>query len=489
MAIIKNQVYTVTVTDESGATATINITVLEMPSLAVSTSKNVVCKGNEAKLTATLSTSNPNANFYYVWVPSETIVNPNLSICKVYPTKTTTYTVYATDGKCFAPYDSITVKVAPFAQAPNDTIIIQGSNLILKPLQTQTNVSFEWYDGGTFLGTDSVNVAPIQTTTYMLVGNNLGNCSDTDYVTVQVVEVCNSATDTGLTFKPYTTIKQFALKMIDYCNTTGSCIATDTLLKNFAGEIVFNGPLILDNNFSFANCTNLKFGERAYIEHNKDNRLLEFINCHLSAAACNNQMWDGIKMIEPGEKLTLRNTTIADATTGINSFNNAVVVLDSCTFSNCYIGVDFERYDESEAEGKITGSKFLGNTITLQPYLGKTTFAGIYCDNASVFNFGDKNEEPNIFSGSLFGIYSVNTSLELHNNIFENLVTDTTLGQPYTGTGVYIRNTNASGNITDPIQKWPLHKLLGGNLGIKKWQHFYQYAFMVCNYRKTLKLT
>ncbi|MBL7926311.1 MAG: T9SS type A sorting domain-containing protein [Bacteroidia bacterium] len=468
----KNQVYTVIATDQNGVTASINITVTETPSLTVSTNKNVVCAGNEAKLTATLSTSNPNAVFHYVWVPSQTIVNPNLSICKVYPTKTTTYTVYATDGKCFAPYDSVTIKVAPYAEAPKDTIITLGSSIMLKPLSTQTNVTFNWYEGSNFLGTDSALITPNQTTVYTLIGNNLGSCTDTDYVTVQVVEVCNSATDTALTFKPYTTIKEFALKMIDYCTVTGACIATDTLLKNFTGEIVFNGPLILNDNFSFSNCTNLKFGEGAYIEHNKDNRLLEFINCQLSAAACNNKMWDGIKMLEPGEKLTLRNTTIADATVGINSFNNAVVVLDSCTFLNCYIGVDFERYDESEAEGKVSATKFLGNTLTLEPYAGKTSFAGILCDNASVLNFGDSKEQPNIFSGSLFGIYSINTSLELHNNIFENLVTDTTLGQPYTGTGVYMTNTNASGNIADPVQLWPLHKFWGGNLGLNNGNTF-----------------
>jgi hypothetical protein len=458
-----NKIYTITVTDENGITATTSITVFEMPVLTVSTNANAVCAGTEVKLTANIFTSNPNAVFKYLWVPSEELVNYNSTICKAYPTKTTTYTVYATDGKCFAPFDTITIYVEPVANAGDDKMIPINVPYLLKPTTIALNTTYNWYENNVLIGTDSLMVTPQVTTTYMLIATTQNGCSDTDYVTLTPIVICESSVDTLLTIPPYTTIKQFAQRIIAYSTATGMGIATDTTLKNFTDEIIFNGPLILNDNFSFTNCPNLKFGEGAYILHNADNRTLEFINCALGAANCNNKMWRGIVVTEPNEKITLRNTTISDAIIGVQLVDNSILVAYDCNFNNCYIGLKYEHFDESEAEGKIAGCSFTGLKCNLEPYLNQNRLAGILCDNASFLTIGDNKEAPNVFSNSLFGIRAVNTSIKLRNSTFNNIFYDSLSTYSNTGTAVYMKNANGMGNINDYAQLWPLLILDAGD--------------------------
>lgn len=458
-----NKVYTITVTDGSGVSATTSIQVFEMPNLSVTSNALSTCAGSEVKLTANIFTSNPNAVFKYLWVPSEELVNYNSAICKAYPTKTTTYTVYATDGKCFAPFDTVTVFVEPVANAGDDKIIPINVPYLLKPAVIASNTSYSWYQNNILIGTDSLMVTPQVTTTYMLIANIQSGCADTDYVTLTPIFICESSIDTLLTIAPYTTIKQFAQRIIAYSTATGMGIATDTTLKNFTDEIIINGPLIINDNFSFTNCPNLKFGEGAYILHNADNRTLEFINCALGAANCNNKMWRGIVVTEPNEKISLRNTSISDAIIGVQLVDNSILVAYDCNFNNCYIGLKYEHFDESEAEGKIAGCSFTGLQCNLEPHLNEKRLAGIICDNASFLTIGDAKEAPNVFSNSLFGIRAVNTSITLRNSSFNNILFDSLSNYSNTGTAVYMTNSNGMGNINDYAQLWPLLILDAGD--------------------------
>lgn len=458
-----NKVYTITVTDGNGVTGTANITVFEKPVLTVSSNASTVCEGAEVTLTSTITTSDPNADFKYIWVPAETLVNYDSAVCKAYPIRTTTYTVYATDGKCFSPFDTITVIVEPVADAGEDKMVPINIPYLLKPGIIAGNTTYSWYANNVLIGTDSINVTPQTTTTYMLIAHIQTGCSDTDYVTITPIVICESSVDTLLTIAPYTTTKEFAQRMIAYSNATGMGIATDSTLKNFSAEIVINGPFILKGGFSFINCTNIKFGEGAYILHNADNRALDFINCKLSAANCNNKMWQGIIVKDPNENITLRNCIISDAVVAVELYDNSIIAAYDCEFNNCYIGLKFIHFDESESEGKIAGCSFTGLKCNLEPYLNQNRLAGIMCDNASLLKIGDSKLAPNVFSNSLFGIHSINTSLTLRNNNFDNIFSDSLSSYSNTGTAVYIKNSNGMGNLNAYEQMWPIIILDAGD--------------------------
>ena len=176
---VTNTVYNVTGTDAQGCTntASVIITVDELPNLTVSSGANTICEGNQTSLTASGADT-------YSWTPTAGLSDPNAASLNAAPTTTTTYTVEGTNS-CGSVTESITISVDP---APNMTI--SASDLqICEGSSTQLNVtgadSYTWDNG---LGTGaSQTVSPTTTTTYTVVGENANGCESTEQITIDVI--------------------------------------------------------------------------------------------------------------------------------------------------------------------------------------------------------------------------------------------------------------------------------------------------------------
>lgn len=458
-----NKTYNITVTDASGLTTTTSVTVKQKPTLSISASSNSICRGSSVNLTATLTGGNSAIKKGFTWVPSEELTNPNQANCIAKPTKTTTYTVFATDGVTYTAIDSITIAVGPIADAGNDTYIVSGQSTTLTAGNIQSGVTYKWYVNNSFIANTTTTVTPLSKTTYTLIAKNTQtNCSDTDYVTITPLISCASTVDTLLTIPPNYTVKQFVNRMKIYCSLTGKGVATDTSLSGLTEALYFNGPFIINGHYTFIDCPYLYFSEGAYILQNTDNKNIAFYNCSLLAAPCTGKMWRGIVMEEYGEKIVVSNCIIADAINGIEATNNTRVFAYNTTFQRCYVSIYFHDFDEIDLGGTIAGCKFIGTRCTKEPYLNQPRLAGVFCNNAYTCQIGDPDYAPNNFNKSIYGIYSINTSIKAVNNIF------TKMRKPagdYLNTcaGIYVKNSAGAGNINNPLQLWPFYQLeLGG---------------------------
>jgi PKD repeat protein len=178
--------YFVVGSDPSGCsdTAFQTVTVNLLPSIGISGNASV-CTGSSDMLTATGASS-------YVWN-----FGPTTSTVIVSPTIATTYTVTGTDVNNCMNTATITVSVnsLPIVSAGPDVLICPGATTTL----TATGgIGYVWNNG---IGSGNpVNVSPVSTTTYIVQGSDINNCSGLDTVTVTVsilpVVIFNPLTDT-----------------------------------------------------------------------------------------------------------------------------------------------------------------------------------------------------------------------------------------------------------------------------------------------------
>lgn len=459
-----NKTYNIVVTDISGLTTSTTLKVYAKPTVSISTTSTSLCRGASTNLTATLTGGNSANLKGFNWIPAEELTNANQATCIAKPSKTTTYTVYATDGLTYTAMDSVTIYVGPVADAGADTYIVSGQSIVLNAGSVNPGITYKWYLNNSFVANTTKVVTPLEKTTYKLIAKNTSNnCADTDYVTITPLISCSSAIDTLLTIPPNFTVKQFLARMKIYCTLTGHGVATDTSLSGLNDPIYFNGPFIINGHYTFIDCPYLYFSEGAYILQNTDNKNISFYNCSLLAAPCTGKMWRGIVMQEYGEKLVLSNCIISDAINGVEATNNARIFAYNTTFKRCYIGINFHDYEIIDLGGVIAGCKFIGSNCNKEPYLNKPRLAGIYCNNANYIQIGDAGLSPNKFNKSVYGIYSINTSVKAVNNVFTNMKTPS--GEYLnTSSCIYVKNSAGTGNINNPLQLWPFYELILGDI-------------------------
>ncbi|UPT66456.1 MAG: T9SS type A sorting domain-containing protein [Sphingobacteriales bacterium JAD_PAG50586_3] len=160
-------------------TATVQVSVNQLPTVGVSSSANNLCSGSPATLTATGGVS-------YVWnggTTSGQTTNP----ITINPTQTTVYTVTGTDGNGCTDTETITVNVsgtAPSLSAEsNKDTICAGTTITLNAAGATT---YAWTgDGLNSQSGDEVTASPTQTTTFVVASND-GGCNSTAQVTVVV---------------------------------------------------------------------------------------------------------------------------------------------------------------------------------------------------------------------------------------------------------------------------------------------------------------
>lgn len=201
-ANITNQcagIYSLTVMDAIGCTATNTATLNSPTSIFVNFSGNqTICNGASTTLTATAT--GPNAPFSYSWTPSTGLNNTNTSVVIANPSSSITYFVTATNSLGCARTETVMVNVNPaptLTANPPTSTICNGSSATLGASGADTYTIFP---GGLF-GVPN-NVFPSSTTTYSIVGTNtLTGCTNTvtSLVIVNPLPSANAGPDTDLT--------------------------------------------------------------------------------------------------------------------------------------------------------------------------------------------------------------------------------------------------------------------------------------------------
>lgn len=163
---------TLIVTSSNGCNDTVSqpVTIYPLP-IADAGLPQSICRGTQATLTATGGVS-------YLW--SEGSTTPSITVSPYY---STTYQVTVTDGNGCQAVDSVrlVIKPNPNTSAGLDKTICLGGTATLTALGAPNYV----WNPGNLVG-NSISVSPTQTTTYIVTGNGINGCSDSDSVTVFV---------------------------------------------------------------------------------------------------------------------------------------------------------------------------------------------------------------------------------------------------------------------------------------------------------------
>ncbi|MCS6933959.1 MAG: aryl-sulfate sulfotransferase [Chitinophagales bacterium] len=175
-------IYTVTVTDSQGCTASDQVTVYVSGgglSVSATASPQTICAGASVQLDAL--PSGGSGNYTYTWSStagswSSTSKNPVAN-----PAANTIYTVTVNDGNSTASASvSVTVHPLPPVSAGNDVVITAGNSVTLT---ASGAITYQWSNGAQ---TASHNVTPSVTTTYSVTGYDTNGCSASDEVVVFV---------------------------------------------------------------------------------------------------------------------------------------------------------------------------------------------------------------------------------------------------------------------------------------------------------------
>ena len=176
--------YSVVGTNNYGCenTATKTVTVNPLPTITFNPSNPAICYGGS------ISISVSGAN-YYTWTPNTGLTNTSSSTVTANPLTTTTYTVTATNSSTGCKNNkniTVTVYNPPNVSASaSKTTICKGDSTILSAYGAN---SYSWspYSSLSSPSGASVVAKPTSNTTYMVIGTNANNCSDTDYISITV---------------------------------------------------------------------------------------------------------------------------------------------------------------------------------------------------------------------------------------------------------------------------------------------------------------
>ncbi|MCC6385717.1 MAG: gliding motility-associated C-terminal domain-containing protein [Bacteroidia bacterium] len=176
--------YTVTVTDNTGCSASSVLAVNVGPIPAISISDDVtICHGESTPLSVSGATT-------YQWVPVTGLSNPNVPNPVASPSVTTSYIVTATEGGCSVT-DSVTVTVSPEVTAAATPDVSSGTAPLTVNFTNQSNgaTTYSWNFGDNSTS-GSANPQHVFTSngTYdvTLIATNTDGCSDTLIIRITV---------------------------------------------------------------------------------------------------------------------------------------------------------------------------------------------------------------------------------------------------------------------------------------------------------------
>lgn len=180
-------IYTVTVTDDTGAVHVDMVSVTLSPLFFVGAGTSInFCKDSSGIIGGI---NNPvGQGIIYSWAPLEGLNDSTLAQPTAQPKVTTIYTLTSTILGCTAVTDTVTVNVVqpPPIFAGNDITIKDGTRLTL---QAQGGYNYEWTSSGNVLypNTEAPDVEPHEATTYILYGTDaIKRCHAYDTILVNV---------------------------------------------------------------------------------------------------------------------------------------------------------------------------------------------------------------------------------------------------------------------------------------------------------------
>ena len=226
-------IYTVTVTDDTGCSNAINVTITESPILNLTTSGTSANCGT-SNGTATAMVTGGSGTYTYVWMPG------NLNGATVTNLATGTYTVAATDGSGCNVASSYTVGLVgtiPVSVTPISTTIDEGQsvNLFAGTSLAIPGLTYSWTPTTGLSCTDCPNpiANPTVTTTYIATITSPDGCIGVDSSKINVRIIC------GDHFIP-TIFSPNGDGNNDEFRIFGKCIvAIDLKIYDRWGEVVF----------------------------------------------------------------------------------------------------------------------------------------------------------------------------------------------------------------------------------------------------------
>jgi len=188
-----NTTYTVTGTNAAnGCTnnSTISILVHDLPSLSATASLSTICQGNNTSISM-------NGADFYSWSPN----NLNGSNVIVTPLSTTVYTITGTNtlNGCSNTITK-TIIVNPLPPVTANALansICQGNSTTIT---ANGATSYSWEPGGSI--TNSINVTPLTSTTYTVIGTNSFGCTNSTTQTI-TTNNCNVTANVILFIEGY----------------------------------------------------------------------------------------------------------------------------------------------------------------------------------------------------------------------------------------------------------------------------------------------
>lgn len=177
--------YVVNGTDANGCSGVDTVIVNVNPLPTVTAGPDVaICKLATTQLSVTGNASS------YIWSPAVGLSCTSCTNPVASPTATTTYTVTGTDGNGCSNTDNVVVTIhpQPIIDAGADQSICHGANI---QLNATGGVTYTWTPTATLSCSACPNptASPTSTTTYSVVGVDANGCSDSDKVTISVIQM------------------------------------------------------------------------------------------------------------------------------------------------------------------------------------------------------------------------------------------------------------------------------------------------------------
>lgn len=184
--IQENNIYIVTGIDENGCSSSDTV-IVSQGTMQANASKDIaICRGGSTILQAGGGTQ-------FRWWPTEGLSDTLSPVTVASPNSTTTYYVEVVSGVCMdTARVTVSVRDQPTVTAPSDTTICRGQEIHLKvSINYLDDVVVRWlnFKGDTISTRPDVDLFAIETATYTIIASNEYGCSDTDEVTITVLDI------------------------------------------------------------------------------------------------------------------------------------------------------------------------------------------------------------------------------------------------------------------------------------------------------------
>jgi len=265
--------YSVTVSDEYNQSVDDEITVFVNPiPVAEASEDQTICEGETVTLIALGGDS-------YLWSTGETT-----STIDVSPTEDTVYEVEVISNNCSST-DSVTVFVteAPDISVTEDFVLVEGQSATLV---VEGSDNYQWSTGET---TVSINIAPMETTTYSVSSIGSNGCSTTLNVTVTVIPevVADAGLDSSICRDDVVTLT--ATGGGTYLWSTGDTTADLIVIPQIT--TTYTVTVTDDYGYSDTDSVTITVNETPYITVSDDVAILEGETVTLTATGGDNYLW------------------------------------------------------------------------------------------------------------------------------------------------------------------------------------------------------